>query len=169
MIFWIFLPANCRKKKPQKSKKGAPLRATHTVEGHIIARFCFNQNTPNSQKICTQTTRHPRRPKLAAARSAAASSVRRLCQVVPFTVFCFAILTQRQAPHGDLHGYASFVENRGNRMGMRFPMGFLKILLSSDSQQFPVVMSWLGCPRSCCGMPSPSSRQSHWLHKVSAT
>ena len=39
------------------------------------------KNTPKLRQNCTQKTRHPRRPKLAAARSAAANFVRRLCRV----------------------------------------------------------------------------------------
>ena len=37
--------------------------------------------TPKLHPNCTQKTRYPRRPKLAAARSAAANFVRRLCRV----------------------------------------------------------------------------------------
>ena len=78
-----------------RSKTLVTVRFSCLLQNKITPRkenrnpYCWGTNyctiwlklTPKLRQNCTQKTRHPRRPKLAAARSAAANFVRRLCRV----------------------------------------------------------------------------------------
>ena len=77
-MFQVFFPVGYRK-KTWKIEKRRPVRAGYGRGTNYCTIWL--KITPKLRQNCTQKTRHPRRPKLAAARSAAANFVRRLCRV----------------------------------------------------------------------------------------